>query len=95
MCSRQCVAALEAAVITVGKVNGGYAGNVICGSFVHRAAVSECSCADKLEMVGTIRALDEKVRELLWKRIHDVCAGQFVEELGFKAVVQAFPSRIV
>ncbi|MFN2362818.1 MAG: M20 family metallopeptidase, partial [Halarsenatibacteraceae bacterium] len=47
----------DSAVITVGKIEGGYRRNVI---------------ADKVRLEATIRALNTEVRELLEKRIKDI-----------------------
>ena len=50
----------ETAVVTVGAFNAGNAGNVI---------------ADSAELRGTIRSFDPAVRELLHRRIREVCEG--------------------
>ena len=51
---------LEAAVISIGRIEGGQTANVI---------------PQKVELMGTIRALDLKVREDLQKRLRDIVAG--------------------
>ncbi|MFN2364175.1 MAG: M20 family metallopeptidase, partial [Halarsenatibacteraceae bacterium] len=50
----------DSAVITVGKIEGGYRRNVI---------------ADKVRLEATIRALNTEVRELLEKRIKEIIEG--------------------
>jgi len=54
------IAATDNAVITVGKINGGQAYNII----------PEC-----VELEGTVRAVDQNVRELLAKRIEEIAKG--------------------
>ncbi len=51
---------VKSAVITVGKIMGGYRRNVI---------------ADNVRLEATVRALDTEVRSLLHKRIEEVVAG--------------------
>ncbi len=50
----------DEATLTIGKMNGGTAGNVI---------------ADKVLMEGTLRAYDKDVRELIKKRITEITQG--------------------
>lgn len=54
------IGATDPAVITVGKINGGYAYNII---------------PDKVELEGTVRAVDQEVREYIAKRIEDLAKG--------------------
>ena len=51
---------VQGAVITVGSIHGGTKENII---------------ADEVEMLATVRSLDEGVRALLHKRIQEVCKG--------------------
>ncbi len=51
---------LQSAVITVGSIHGGSKENII---------------ADEVLMQGTIRSLDKDIRELLHKRLEEVCKG--------------------
>ncbi|MFC4557745.1 M20 family metallopeptidase [Virgibacillus kekensis] len=48
---------LEASVVTIGKINGGYGHNVI---------------ADKVELEGTIRTYNPEIRERLKERFHTI-----------------------
>jgi metal-dependent amidase/aminoacylase/carboxypeptidase family protein len=57
--SRNCDP-LEASVLSVGTINGGYAPNVIC---------------DKVQLSGTVRALKESVRLLVKKRLFEIASG--------------------
>ncbi|WP_312907414.1 M20 metallopeptidase family protein [Tissierella praeacuta] len=50
----------DPAVVTIGKVNGGFAYNII---------------PDSVELEGTVRAVDQKVRESIAKRIEDFAKG--------------------
>lgn len=50
----------DPAVVTIGKVNGGFAYNII---------------PDSVELEGTVRAVDQKVRENIAKRIEDFAKG--------------------
>ena len=50
----------DEAVITLGRIQGGNAGNVI---------------PDQVEMEGTIRTYDEEVREFIKTRLEEMCAG--------------------
>ncbi|NLY84775.1 MAG: amidohydrolase [Tissierellia bacterium] len=54
------IGATDPAVITVGKINGGYAYNII---------------PDKVELEGTVRAVDQEVSEYIAKRIEDLAKG--------------------
>lgn len=47
----------ESVVITIGKISGGIQGNILC---------------DKVTLVGTIRALDEDIRNKTIKRIEEI-----------------------
>ena len=51
---------VQGAVITIGAIHGGTKENII---------------ADEVEMLATVRSLDEGVRALLHKRIQEVCKG--------------------
>ncbi|MBQ3588667.1 MAG: amidohydrolase [Oscillospiraceae bacterium] len=51
---------VQGAVITIGSIHGGTKENII---------------ADEVEMLATIRSLDEGVRALLHKRIQEICKG--------------------
>ncbi len=51
---------LHSGVITVGSIHGGSKENVI---------------ADEVSMLGTIRSLDKNIREVLHKRLTEVCKG--------------------
>lgn len=50
----------DEAILTIGKINGGSAGNVI---------------ADKVNMEGTLRAYDEEIREYIKKRVSEITSG--------------------
>lgn len=50
----------DEAILTIGKMNGGTAGNVI---------------ADKVIMEGTLRAYDEEIREYIKKRLCEITSG--------------------
>ncbi len=63
---------LEPAVLTIGKITGGYRYNVI---------------ADEVVLEGTTRSLDPKVRLLLKERLHQV-VEQVAEAMGARATVQ-------
>jgi len=54
------VDARNASVFTVGKIEGGYAPNVI---------------PESVEMHGTLRTTDAESRQLLQQRIRDICSG--------------------
>ncbi|MBR5520945.1 MAG: amidohydrolase [Oscillospiraceae bacterium] len=51
---------VQGSVITVGAIHGGTKENII---------------ADEVEMLATVRSLDEEVRALLHRRIQEVCKG--------------------
>ncbi len=51
---------VQGAVITIGSIHGGSKENII---------------ADEVEMLATVRSLDEDVRALLHKRIQEICKG--------------------
>ena len=61
-----------AAVVSIGKISGGVRANII---------------PDEVEMIGTIRALDEDARKLVHRRIHEV-ATHIAEGAGASAEVQ-------
>lgn len=50
----------SASVITIGKIEGGYAPNVI---------------PERVELHGTLRTIDPEAREILKSRVRDICAG--------------------
>ena len=52
------VSPLESAVITIGKISGGKASNIIC---------------DSVQMEGTLRAADRKLRNMLVSRVREIC----------------------
>ncbi|NLV89633.1 MAG: amidohydrolase [Tissierellia bacterium] len=54
------IGATDPAVITVGKINGGFAYNII---------------PDSVELEGTVRAVDQSVREYIANRIEDLAKG--------------------
>ena len=54
------VSPLENAVITIGKIEGGKADNILC---------------DKVTMKGTLRTADEALRTRIVNRITDICEG--------------------
>ena len=54
------VSPLENAVLTIGTIQGGKASNIIC---------------DRVEMHGTLRTADEKLRSRIVERIRDICEG--------------------
>jgi len=58
--SRESNLTNEAAVITVGKITGGVRFNII---------------PESVEMVGTVRTLDPKMREFIIKRMNEVASG--------------------
>lgn len=71
----------QGAVITIGSIHGGSKENII---------------ADKVEMLATVRALDPNVRELLHKRIEEICKGteqmyhckvEYSVELGYPVLL--------
>ncbi|MCR4621104.1 MAG: amidohydrolase [Clostridiales bacterium] len=54
------VSPLESAVVTIGKISGGKANNIICGEVV---------------LEGTIRCADNALRQQIWKETEQMCAG--------------------
>lgn len=71
----------QGAVITIGSIHGGSKENII---------------ADEVEMLATVRSLDDGVRDLLHKRIREVCAGtevmynckvEYEVEMGYPVLV--------
>jgi amidohydrolase len=54
------ISATDAAVLTVGTINGGEASNII---------------PETVEMTGTVRCLDEKIRDFMENRMREVCYG--------------------
>lgn len=70
--ARQVDLTKEAAVITVGKIDGGVRENII---------------PEEVSMVGTIRTLDEKMKEDIFRRIHQT-ATHIAESSGAKAIVE-------
>lgn len=58
----------DSAVLTIGRINGGTAGNIIC---------------DNVELHGTIRTLDPKTREIVLERAVNI-VGATTEALGAK-----------
>jgi amidohydrolase len=70
------VDARDSAVVSFGKISGGSVGNVV---------------ADRVEMVGTVRALDQAIREKVLKRVRETAAG-VAAALGARAEVIVEPS---
>ncbi|MGL4912569.1 MAG: M20 metallopeptidase family protein [Romboutsia sp.] len=76
------ISPLNSAVLTIGKIQGGEAQNIIC---------------DNITMIGTLRTLDSETRELIINRIKNIientsdafgCKGELhIEEDGFPAVI--------
>jgi amidohydrolase len=75
------IAPLNSAVVTIGAINGGNRGNII---------------ADKVEMIGTVRTLDEKTRLLVLNRIEAMVKnisesmggeGELILEEGYVALI--------
>ena len=54
------IAPVDSALVSVCKINGGFTQNII---------------PDKVEMMGTARSLDEDVRDVVEKRIGEICDG--------------------
>ncbi len=54
------IAPVDSALVSVCKINGGFTQNII---------------PDKVEMMGTARSLDESVRDVVEKRIEEICDG--------------------
>lgn len=65
----------EAAVVTIGKMTSGVRNNII---------------PEEAEMVGTIRTLDEEMRQLVHKRIHEIADG-IAKSAGATAEVNIIP----
>lgn len=72
---------VQGAVITIGSIHGGSKENII---------------ADEVDMLATVRSLDDGVRDLLHKRIQQVCAGteimynckvEYEVEMGYPVLV--------
>lgn len=70
--SRQVDLTNEAAVITIGKIDGGVRENII---------------PNEVSMVGTIRTLDEEMKEDIFRRIHQT-ASSIAESSGAEAIVE-------
>lgn len=70
--SRQVDLTNEAAVITIGKIDGGVRENII---------------PNEVRMVGTIRTLDEEMKEDIFRRIHQT-ASSIAESSGAEAIVE-------
>ena len=51
---------LSSAVLSLGTIHGGTAGNIIC---------------DRVELHGTLRTANSAIRAMLWKRIEEVACG--------------------
>src|SRR2546428_4373019 len=73
--SRQLDASLAPAIVTVGAIHGGVRNNII---------------PDEVEMIGTIRSLDAKMRDEIHKRIKRT-AQNIAESAGSKAEVTIEP----
>ncbi len=69
------VDARDAAVVSFGTVRGGVAGNVV---------------ANRVELVGTVRCLDQAIRERVLKRVREVAEG-VAAALGGRAEVEIEP----
>ena len=54
------IAPVDSALVSVCKINGGFTQNII---------------PDKVEMMGTARSLDENVRDVVEKRLGEICDG--------------------
>ena len=54
------VSPLESAVVTIGRISGGKANNIICGEVI---------------MEGTVRCADNSLRQQLWNEIKRLCSG--------------------
>ncbi len=70
------VDARESAVITFGMVNGGTQGNIL---------------ASRVELVGTVRCLDPRIREIVLRRARETAEG-VAAGLGARAEVEIRPS---
>lgn len=75
------ISPLNSAVLTIGKIVGGEAQNIIC---------------DNITMIGTLRTLDNETRELIINRIKNIiknisdafgCKGELYIDNGFPAVI--------
>jgi len=78
----------QSGVLTVGKINGGYARNII---------------ADKVVLCGTCRSFTPETQELIKNRMNDVCCGvarMFGGEIdmnyqyGYPPTVNAYPENV-
>ena len=54
------IAPVDSALVSVCKINGGFTQNII---------------PDKVEMMGTARSLDKNVRDVVEKRLGEICDG--------------------
>ena len=68
--------ARQSAVVTLGTVHGGTQGNIV---------------ANRVEMVGTVRCLDPKVRAMVLERVREVATG-IAAGAGGSATVEIRPS---
>jgi amidohydrolase len=66
----------DAAVVTIGTIHGGTQGNIV---------------ANRVELVGTVRCLDPKIRELVLRRVREVAEG-VAGGFGARAEVSIEPS---
>lgn len=66
----------DAAVVTLGTIHGGTQGNIV---------------ANRVELVGTVRCLDPKIRELVLRRVREVAEG-VAGGFGAQAEVTIEPS---
>ncbi|WP_343231670.1 M20 family metallopeptidase [Tissierella simiarum] len=71
----------SSAVVTIGTINGGYAGNII---------------ADKVEMIGIVRTLNKGARELVLNKLEDIVEnlprtlggrGELIRTEGYTALI--------
>lgn len=69
------VSPLDSAVVSLGKITGGTAGNVVC---------------DQVDIIGTLRALDNKTRDRCKQRITSICKG-VAQGMGGDAQVEFVP----
>lgn len=58
-------------IVTVGSIHGGVRSNII---------------PEQVEMIGTIRALDDEMRSLIHRRVHEIASG-VAQSMGAKAEV--------
>jgi amidohydrolase len=70
------ISALDSAVITIGKIQGGMRNNIV---------------ADEVTLTGTIRTLSEDVRRFICSRVTEVCT-QTAVAFGASCEVQIHPS---